>query len=65
MIELNQHIIIIPDLHGREFWRKAVNELPEDAHVVFLGDYLDPYEDEWIYWTDAFKGLLDPDFDTY
>lgn len=59
MIELNRHIIIIPDIHGREFWRKAVNELPEDSLVVFLGDYLDPYENEWIYWTDAFKGFLD------
>lgn len=59
MIDLNRHIIIIPDIHGREFWRKVVNELPKDAHVVFLGDYLDPYENEWIYWTDAFKGLLD------
>ena len=59
MTEMAQHIIIIPDIHGREFWRKAVNELPEDSLVVFLGDYLDPYENEWIYWTDAFKGLLD------
>ena len=59
MIEMAQHIIIIPDLHGREFWREAVGELPVDARVVFLGDYLDPYENEWIYWTDAFKGLLD------
>lgn len=59
MTEMAQHIIIIPDIHGREFWRKAVNELPKDAHVVFLGDCLDPYENEWIYWTDAFKGLLD------
>jgi hypothetical protein len=52
-------IIIIPDLHGREFWRKAVKELPEDTRVVFLGDYLDPYESDWIYWTDAFKSLQD------
>lgn len=52
-------IIIIPDIHGREFWRKAVENLPEDARVVFLGDYLDPYEDEWIYWFDAFQGLQD------
>ena len=59
MIELNQHIIIIPDLHGREFWRKATDKLAADARVVFLGDYLDPYENEWIYWTDAFKGLQD------
>lgn len=36
-------IIIIPDLHGREFWRGAVNDLGEDTHVVFLGDYMDPY----------------------
>lgn len=28
MIEMAQHIIIIPDLHGREFWREAVGELP-------------------------------------
>lgn len=27
------HPIIIPDLHGREFWREVVNELPEDARV--------------------------------
>ncbi len=59
MIEMDQHIIIIPDLHGREFWRKAIDELPADARVVFLGDYLDPYENEWIYWTDAFKSLQD------
>ena len=52
-------IIIIPDLHGRSFWRSAIRELPKNARVVFLGDYLDPYEDEWIYWTDAFEGLRD------
>lgn len=59
MTEMDQRIIIIPDLHGREFWREAVGELPADARVVFLGDYLDPYENEWIYWTDAFKSLQD------
>lgn len=35
-------IIIIPDVHGRTFWKEAVRALPS-AHVVFLGDYLDPY----------------------
>ena len=59
MTEMAQHIVIIPDLHGREFWREAVGELPADARAVFLGDYLDPYENEWIYWTDAFKSLQD------
>lgn len=48
-------IIIIPDLHGREFWRGAVTVLGEDTHVVFLCDYMDPYEDDWIFWSDAFQ----------
>lgn len=52
-------IIIIPDLHGREFWRDAVKDFDEGTRIVFLGDYLDPYEDDWIYWTDAFKSLQD------
>ena len=52
-------IIIIPDLHGREFWRGAVKDIGEDTNVVFLGDYMDPYEDDWIHWSDAFKGLQD------
>lgn len=52
-------IIIIPDLHGREFWRGAVKDFSEDTRVVFLGDYMDPYEDDWIYWSDAFKSLQD------
>ena len=52
-------IIIIPDLHGREFWRGAVKDLSEYTHVVFLGDYMDPYEDDWIYWSDAFQSLQD------
>ena len=59
MTEMAQQIIIIPDLHGREFWRKAIDALPADARAVFLGDYLDPYENEWVYWTDAFKSLQD------
>ena len=37
-----KRLIIIPDVHGRDFWRKAVCENP-DGEFVFLGDYLDPY----------------------
>ena len=48
----------IPDVHGRPFWRDAVLDV-ETTPVVFLGDYLDPYENDWIYWTDAFKSLQD------
>lgn len=38
-------VLIIPDVHGREFWREPVKEVLEntDAKIVFLGDYLDCY----------------------
>lgn len=38
-------ILVIPDLHGRQFWREPViNNLNNpNIHIVFLGDYLDPY----------------------
>lgn len=41
-------MIIIPDIHGRKFWKKAVKN-HEDEEIVFLGDYCDPYPDEGIH----------------
>lgn len=41
-------IIIIPVIHGRDFWEKPVRENLGKEHIVFLGDYLDPYEYEGI-----------------
>lgn len=41
-------MIIIPDIHGRNFWKKHVEDNLGKEHIVFLGDYLDPYEDEQI-----------------
>lgn len=40
--------LIIPDIHGRDFWKEAVDkvDLSKDT-IVFLGDYLDPYEQEF------------------
>lgn len=40
-------MIIIPDVHGRNFWKEAVKERKPRETVVFLGDYLDPYSYEW------------------
>lgn len=40
-------ILVIPDVHGRTFWKEAVDKNP-DLPVVFLGDYLDPYSAEEI-----------------
>lgn len=33
-------LIVVPDVHGRDFWKTAKDY---DCDVVFLGDYLDPY----------------------
>lgn len=35
-------MIVIPDIHGRDFWREAVKG-NEEEEMVFLGDYVDPY----------------------
>ena len=40
-------ITVIPDVHGRGFWRDAFREgVP--GKTVFLGDYLDPYLHEGV-----------------
>lgn len=40
-------ILIIPDVHGRGFWRETVEKYP-DSPTIFLGDYHDPYPYENI-----------------
>lgn len=40
-------MIIIPDVHGRSFWKNAIKEKKENEKVVFLGDYLDSYSSEF------------------
>lgn len=44
---MNKKIVttVVPDVHGREFWKEAISR---QGSVVFLGDYLDPYSDEGI-----------------
>ena len=60
----NGGVIIIPDVHGRVFWRKAVKEAlasKELPTVLFLGDYVDPYPSEGISKGDAlgvFRDIL-------
>lgn len=54
-------IIICPDVHGRKFWHKAKEMIDEVDKVVFLGDYLDPYNHEGITFEEAlneFKQIL-------
>ena len=60
--------LIIPDVHGREFWREPVKFTlaATNANIVFLGDYHDPYPHEWDYDVDCesrsvknFKEIID------
>lgn len=39
-------ILIIPDVHGRKFWREPCEDMSRWDKVIFLGDYVDPYPDE-------------------
>lgn len=42
-------ILIVPDVHGRAFWHRALELVDQVDQIVFLGDYLDPYSHEGIY----------------
>ena len=42
---MSNQILVVPDVHGRDFWKAVLDsELP----IVFLGDYIDPYGWEGI-----------------
>lgn len=42
-------VLIFPDIHGRKFWKDAIDKFPKnqypDLKIIFLGDYIDPYVD--------------------
>jgi len=40
-------ILIIPDVHGRTFWKEAI-KTDDYSKIIFLGDYVDPYQWEGI-----------------
>lgn len=50
-------IIIVPDVHGRTFWKLAKEKINEVDRTVFLGDYLDPYPFERISSREAIEEL--------
>ena len=61
-MELARELIIIPDIHGRTFWKDAIPYIQDGTPVIFLGDYLDPYPHENISSTEAlenFKEILE------
>ena len=50
-------IILVPDVHGRTFWKEAIPFVEDGTPCIFLGDYVDPYESEGISDLDALKNL--------
>jgi predicted phosphodiesterase len=40
----NTNMLIIPDIHGRDFWKEEVKKTKDP--IIFLGDYTDPYPSE-------------------
>ncbi len=56
-------ILIIPDVHGRKFWKEAINKFPKQEYpnlqIIFLGDYLDPYPFENISQEEAFDNFIE------
>jgi hypothetical protein len=48
-------ILIVPDIHGRDFWKPA---LDYKGQVIFLGDYTDPYPQEGFTQENACQNLL-------
>lgn len=40
--------ILVPDVHGRTFWKDILPFVDECERIIFLGDYHDPYDYEGI-----------------
>lgn len=62
----NIHTIVIPDVHGRKFWKEILTKYNKENYpnlpIVFLGDYVDPYDFEGISKEDAiinFQEIID------
>lgn len=55
-------ILVNPDIHGRTFWKEYIDKLDEFDKIIFLGDYLDPYDFEHISVKDSidnFKNIIE------
>lgn len=55
---INPKILILPDIHGRAFYQKAICEaVDKGAEIVCLGDYLDPYPGDDLHEQGVFAPL--------
>lgn len=42
---MNKKILVIPDIHGELFWQRALLLINDYDKIIFLGDYLDAWDD--------------------
>lgn len=55
---INPKILILPDIHGRNFYRNALYEaVDKDVDIICLGDYLDPYPRQELHECGVFAPL--------
>lgn len=57
MMNPKKNTIIIPDVHGRTFWKDAIPYVEAGVPCIFLGDYVDPYNDNGISGLDTYNNL--------
>jgi len=50
-------LVIVPDVHGRTFWKAVIPFVEEGIPCIFLGDYTDPYSIDNISDIDVLKNL--------
>lgn len=62
----NIHTIVIPDVHGRTFWKTVFERYHQEEFpnipIIFLGDYVDPYSFEGVdkeFAIENFKEIID------
>jgi len=57
----NIHTLIIPDIHGRKFWKETLLKYNKQEYpklvIIFLGDYVDPYQFEGVTREDAISNF--------
>jgi predicted phosphodiesterase len=57
---MTKKVLVIPDVHGRLFWKEPVAKYMDEVdRVVFLGDYLDPYSGETGLADDIYENLME------
>lgn len=51
-------IITIGDLHGRDIWRKIVDENPDTDLFIFIGDYFDSFDIDTMTQMHNFRDII-------